>query len=40
MTLVAKGKNLKEARGKVYANAARIKFEGVFYRRDIALMEG
>jgi phosphoribosylamine--glycine ligase len=40
ITLVAKGKNLKEARGKVYANAARIKFEGVFYRRDIALVEG
>jgi len=36
LTVAAKGKNLKEAREKVYRNITRIKFEGAYYRRDIA----
>jgi len=38
LTVVAKGKNLKEAREKVYANIPRIHFEGCYYRKDIALV--
>ncbi len=36
LTVVAKGKNLEEARQKVYNNISRIKFEGCYYRKDIA----
>ncbi len=36
LTVVAKGKDLAEARQKVYRNISRIKFEGSYYRRDIA----
>jgi phosphoribosylamine--glycine ligase len=36
LTVVAKGKTLKEARDKVYANLPRIHFEGCHYRKDIA----
>lgn len=36
LTVVATGKTLAEARKKVYANVARIRFEGCHYRRDIA----
>jgi phosphoribosylamine--glycine ligase len=36
LTVVAKGKDLTEARTKVYANISRISFEGVYYRKDIA----
>jgi len=36
LTVVATGKDLKEAREKVYNNIARIHFEGCQYRRDIA----
>jgi phosphoribosylamine---glycine ligase len=36
LTVVAKGKNLEEARQKVYKNIKRIKFEGCYYRKDIA----
>ena len=36
LTVVARGKTLEEARGKVYANLPRIHFEGCHYRRDIA----
>jgi len=36
ITVVAKGKTLKEARDKAYANLPRIHFEGCHYRRDIA----
>ena len=36
LTVVATGKNLDEARRKVYANLPRIHFEGCHYRRDIA----
>lgn len=37
LTVVASGKTLEEARGKVYDNVSRISFEGCFYRNDIAL---
>jgi phosphoribosylamine--glycine ligase len=36
LTVVAAGKNLNEAREKVYNNIPRIHFEGCYYRRDIA----
>ena len=36
LTVVATGKDLTEAREKVYNNMARIHFEGCHYRRDIA----
>ncbi len=37
LTVVAKGKDLNEAREKVYRNISRISFEGAYYRKDIAL---
>jgi phosphoribosylamine---glycine ligase len=39
LTVVAKGKDLAEARAKVYNNISRINFEGCYYRKDIALFE-
>ena len=36
LTVVATGKNLAEAREKVYKNIPRIHFEGCHYRKDIA----
>lgn len=36
LTVVALGKDLEEARNKVYANISRISFPGAHYRRDIA----
>ncbi len=36
LTVVAKGKDLAEARAKVYDNIKRISFEGAYYRKDIA----
>ena len=36
LTVIAKGKNLAEAREKVYENIAHIHFEGCHYRKDIA----
>jgi phosphoribosylamine--glycine ligase len=36
LTVVAMGKNLAEAREKVYKNITRIQFEGAYYRHDIA----
>jgi phosphoribosylamine--glycine ligase len=36
LTVVAMGKNLAEAREKVYQNINRIHFEGAYYRKDIA----
>ncbi len=39
LTVAAKGKNLEEARNKVYRNIIRIKFEGCYYRKDIAEFE-
>jgi phosphoribosylamine--glycine ligase len=40
LTVVATGKDLTEAREKVYNNIARIHFEGGQYRRDIADIKG
>ncbi len=39
LTVAASGKNLAEAREKVYKNITRIKFEGAYYRKDIALFK-
>jgi len=36
LTVVATGKNITEAREKVYQNISRIHFEGCHYRKDIA----
>ena len=35
--VVAKGKTIEEARQKVYANAQKIYFDGMFYRKDIGI---
>jgi phosphoribosylamine--glycine ligase len=37
LTVVATGDNIARAREKVYNNISRIRFEGCYYRRDIAL---
>ena len=39
VTVVATGKDIAEARDKVYRNVPRISFEGCHYRKDIALRE-
>jgi phosphoribosylamine--glycine ligase len=39
LTVVAIGKDLAEAREKVYKNITRIHFEGAYYRKDIALFK-
>lgn len=39
LTVVAMGKTLAQARQKVYNNISRIRFEGVHYRKDIALIK-
>ena len=36
VTIVATGTDVEEARELAYANAARVRFDGAFYRRDIA----
>jgi phosphoribosylamine--glycine ligase len=36
LTVTATGKDLGEAREKVYRNITRIQFEGSYYRKDIA----
>lgn len=36
LTVAALGHDLAEARASAYANIARIRFEGAFYRKDIA----
>ncbi len=36
LTVTAMGKDIAEARKKVYKNITRIKFEGCYYRKDIA----
>ncbi len=36
LTVVARGKDLAEARAKVYNNISRISFENCYYRKDIA----
>ena len=40
LTVVAMGKTIAEARGKVYDNISRIHFEGCHYRKDIADIKG
>lgn len=40
LTLVASGRDLEQARKKVYDNLKRIWFEGMYYRTDIALNQG
>lgn len=35
--VVAKGKDIEEARQKVYANAEKIHFDGMYYRSDIGI---
>ena len=39
LTVVGVGKNMAEARQKVYSNIGKIRFEGGYYRKDIALRE-
>jgi phosphoribosylamine--glycine ligase len=39
LTVVGVGKNMAEAREKVYSNIGKIRFEGSYYRKDIALRE-
>ena len=39
LSMVATGKTLSEARGKVYNNIHRIQFEGCHYRRDIGVIK-
>jgi phosphoribosylamine--glycine ligase len=39
LTVVGVGKNIAEARQKVYRNISNIHFEGCYYRKDIALRE-
>jgi len=39
LTVVGTGKNMAEARAKVYRNITNIYFKGCHYRRDIALRE-
>ena len=38
LTVTAMGKTLEDARARSYDNAARISFEGIQYRRDIAAL--
>ena len=37
MGVCAKGKDVEEARQKAYANAEKIRFEGMYYRKDIGI---
>ena len=39
LTVVGMGRDIAEARRKVYSNLSRIHFEGCYYRKDIALRE-
>jgi phosphoribosylamine--glycine ligase len=39
LTVVGMGRDMAEARGKVYRNIGRIHFEDCYYRKDIALRE-
>jgi phosphoribosylamine--glycine ligase len=38
LTVTATGRTLAEARGTVYDNVPRIRFEGMYYRSDIGLI--
>ena len=35
--VVAKGKDVEEARKKAYANAEKISFDGMYFRKDIGV---
>ncbi|MDP6402642.1 MAG: phosphoribosylamine--glycine ligase [SAR202 cluster bacterium] len=39
LTVASLGENLAEARDKVYANVGKVRFEGSFYRGDIATFD-
>lgn len=39
LTVVGLGRDMAEARERVYRNVANIRFEGCYYRKDIALRE-
>ncbi len=39
LTVVGIGKNVAQAREKAYRNVSKIRFEGCYYRKDIALRE-
>ena len=39
LTVAGVGRDISEARRKVYSNLSRIHFEGCYYRKDIALRE-
>ncbi|MDD5127009.1 MAG: phosphoribosylamine--glycine ligase [Dehalococcoidales bacterium] len=39
LTVVARGKTIAEARHKVYDNLPKIRFDGCYYRKDIALLD-
>jgi len=39
LSVVGVGKDMAQARNKVYDNLPRISFEGCYYRKDIALRE-
>jgi len=39
LTVVATGQTMADARERAYRNAERIRFEGVSYRKDLALRE-
>jgi phosphoribosylamine--glycine ligase len=39
LTIVAMGKTIAEARERAYTNVPRVHFEGVHYRKDIALIK-
>jgi phosphoribosylamine--glycine ligase len=38
LNVTALGDTLEEARQKVYSNAKKIKFDGMFFRNDIAAL--
>ena len=39
LAVVGMGKDMAEAREKVYRNIGNLHFEGCYYRKDIALRE-
>jgi phosphoribosylamine-glycine ligase len=39
LTIAATGRAMAEARARAYANVERVSFEGMYYRKDIALRE-
>ncbi|MCK5213195.1 MAG: phosphoribosylamine--glycine ligase, partial [Dehalococcoidia bacterium] len=39
LSVVATGNTIADARQRIYDNVARVSFEGMMYRKDIALRE-